>query len=286
MAVYGRTGGFYRARRLVGIFMRYFLLIAGCIIFIYPFLWLISTSLKTPQQAFEFPPTLIPRPFHWQNYPDMFNYLPFFLFMRNTVMVTFAGVVATIFSSSLVAYGFSRLRWPGRDLVFLFVLSTMMLPPQVTMIPVYMIMRYIGWIDSLYPLWVPRVFGVPFFIFLLRQFFLTIPFELEDAARIDGCSYWKTYSQVILPLAKPALIVVTIFSFMQLWNDFLGPLIYINSVDKMTLALGLRLFQNYYSGEWTLMMAASSLMTIPVVILFFFTQRYFIQGITLTGMKG
>ncbi|NPV80286.1 MAG: carbohydrate ABC transporter permease [Firmicutes bacterium] len=261
-------------------------LIIGAVLFVFPFLWLVSTSLKPDTQIFLFPPTLIPRPFNWRNYSRMFTYLPFTLFYWNTIYITALTVFGTFISCSLVAYSFARLRWPGRDLCFIIMLSTMMLPPQVTMIPIYLVFKYMGWIDTFKPLTVPAFFGNAFSIFLLRQFYMTIPWELDDAAKIDGCSFFQIYWRIMLPLVKPALATITIFTFQGQWNNFLGPLIYINSTEKMPLALALRLFQTMYGSEWGLLMAASTAMTLPLVITFFFCQKYFIQGITLTGLKG
>ena len=186
----------------------------------------------------------------------------------------------------MVAYSFSRLRWPGRDAMFMVLLSTMMLPSAVTMMPVFLIFRSLGWIDSLRALWVPSFFGAAFNIFLLRQFFLGIPNELEDAAKIDGCSYYTIFWRIMLPQVKPALAALTIMSFMGAWNDFRGPLIYISSPEKEPLAYALALYQSSHSTEPAMLMAASTMVMVPVLVLFFFTQRYFIQGITLTGIKG
>jgi ABC-type glycerol-3-phosphate transport system permease component len=257
----------------------------GAVIFIFPFLWLVSTSLKPEAQIFVLPPQLIPKPIQWENYTRMFKYFSFFRFFSNSVYITLMVLIGTLFSSPLVAFSFARLRWPARDFLFIVLLSTMMLPPQVTMVPVYLIFRELRWIDSFRPLWVPSWFGSAFYIFLLRQFFLTIPRELEDAAKIDGCSFPRIYTQIMLPLIKPALATTAIFTFMGAWNDFMGPLIYINSTEKMPLSLGLRLFQTQFGGEWAMMMAASTMMVIPLVVMFIVFQRYFIQGIVLTGLK-
>jgi len=257
----------------------------GAVIFIFPFLWLVSTSLKPEAQIFVLPPQLIPKPIQWENYTHMFKYFPFFRFFSNSVYITLMVLVGTLFSCPLVAFSFARLRWPGRDFLFIVLLSTMMLPPQVTMVPVYLIFRELRWIDSFRPLWVPSWFGSAFYVFLLRQFFLTIPRELEDAAKIDGCSFPRIYTQIMLPLIKPALATTAIFTFMGAWNDFMGPLIYINSTEKLPLSLGLRLFQTQFGGEWAMMMAASTIMVIPLVAVFIAFQRYFIQGIVLTGLK-
>jgi len=275
-----------KTRVFIGHFIAHIVLIMGSIVFFFPFFWLLTSSLKLERQMFLYPPKLIPNPIVWNNYVRMVTYLPFFSFLRNTVYVTVLCVIGSVLSSSLVAYPFARLRWSGRNVLFIVLLSTMMLPPQVTLIPQYLIFKYLGWLDTLKPLWVWSFFGVPFYIFLLRQFYMTIPYELEDAAKIDGCSYFGIYWRILLPLIKPALATVAIFSFMGAWNNFIGPLVYINSVNKMTLALGLNLFRNQFGGEWALLMAAATSMTLPVVILFFFCQRYFIQGITLTGLKG
>ncbi len=261
------------------------IVILGAIVFIFPFIWLVSTSLKPDEQIFALPPKLIPNPIQWENYTRMFKYFPFSRFFGNSVYITFMTLVGVLFSCPLVAFSFAKLRWPGRDFLFLVLLSTMMLPPQVTMVPVYLLFRELGWIDTFRPLWVPAWFGSAFYIFLLRQFFLTIPRELEEAARIDGCSFPRMYAQIMLPLIKPALATTAIFTFMGAWNDFMGPLIYINSTEKFPLSLGLRLFQTQFGGEWAMMMAASVIMVLPLIIMFIAFQRYFIQGIVLTGLK-
>ena len=227
----------------------------------------------------------------WANYSDALDFLPpethkGLLYLWNTVYITLLSILGTLFSSSLVAYSFARLRWPGRDALFLVLLATMMLPGAVTMIPVFLIFRALGWVDTLRPLWVQSFFGGAFSVFLLRQFFMTIPMDLEDAAKIDGCSYFGIYWRIMLPLIKPALAALTIMTFMASWNNFMGPLIYINSPEKMPLAYALQLFQGAHVTEFGLLMAASTLVVMPVVLVFFFTQRYFIQGITLTGIKG
>ena len=227
----------------------------------------------------------------WKNYPDALKFLPpethsGLIFLWNTLILSFFTIIGTVFSSSLVAFSFSRLRWPGRDLCFGVLLATMMLPGAVTMMPVFLIFRWLGWIDTLYPIWVPSFFGAAFNIFLLRQFFMTIPNDLEEAARIDGCSYFGIYWRIMLPLIKPALAAITIMTFMGSWNNFMGPLIYISSPLKMPLAYALQLFQTAHGGEPGLLMAASTMMMLPVLVLFFFTQRYFIEGVTLTGIKG
>ncbi len=227
----------------------------------------------------------------WENYPDALKFLPpethsGLVFVWNTLILAVLSIVGTVLASSMVAFSFSRLRWPGRDGLFVILLATMMLPGAVTMMPVFLIFRWLGWIDTLMPLWVPAFFGSAFNVFLLRQFFLTIPTDLEDAAKIDGCSYFAIYHRIMLPLVKPALAAITIMTFMGSWNNFMGPLIYISSPLKMPLAYALQLFQTAHGGEPGLLMAASTMMMLPVLVVFFLTQRYFIQGVTLTGLKG
>jgi len=226
----------------------------------------------------------------WSNYSDALEFLPpeykrGLVPLWNTVKVTALVIIGTVLSSSLVAFSFARLRWPGRDLLFVIMLATMMIPGAVTMLPVFLIFRWLGWIDTLRPLWFPAFFGSGFNVFLLRQFFMTIPTDLEDAAKIDGCSFFRIYWNVMLPLIKPALAALTIFAFMGSWNNFMGPLIYISSPEKMTLAYALQLFQGAHGGEPAMMMAAATLVMLPVLVVFFFTQRYMIQGVTLTGLK-
>lgn len=240
-----------------------------------------SSSLKA-----DLHPVLI-----WKNYADTLSFLPpeYDKGLRplwNTIYVTILTILGTVLSSSLVAFSFARLKWPGRDALFVVLIATMMIPPAVTMLPVFLIFRSLNWIDSLKPLWVPAMFGSAFNVFLLRQFFLTIPNDLEDAAKIDGCSYFTIYWKIMLPLIKPALAAITIFAFMGSWNNFMGPLIYVSSPEKMTLAYALQLFQGSHGGEPAMMMAAATLVMLPVLGVFFFTQRYMIQGVTLTGIKG
>jgi len=256
------------------------------ITFLLPFYWMVSTSFKVKTDIFCVPPKWIPSQLRPQNYTDALGYFPFFRYLRNTVTITVFSTIGWLFSSAMVAYGFARLRFPGRNVLFYVLLSTMMLPPQVTMVPLFVIFRTLGWVDTFYPLIIPAYFGSPFFIFLLRQYFLGIPQELIDAARIDGSSELGIFSRVILPLSKPALTAVGIFGLMYGWNDFLGPLIYLNSEKAKTVALGLDAFRTFYGTDWQGLMAISTLMVIPVVIIFFFAQKYFVRGIALTGMKG
>ncbi len=227
----------------------------------------------------------------WKNYPDALKFLPKdsnygLVNLQNTLIIALMSVIGTVLSSSLVAYSFSRLRWPGRDWLFGLVLATMMLPDAVTMMPRFLIFRQLHWVDTLYPLWAPSFFAAAFNVFLLRQFFMGIPMELEDASRIDGCSYFGTYWRIMLPMVKPALAAVTIMTFIGAWKDFMNPLIYISSPEKMPLSYVLQLFNSSHGGEPGMLMAATTLVMLPVIVLFFFTQRYFIEGVTLSGLGG
>jgi len=266
-----------------------------CLGFILPFAWMISTSLKTLDKTMAFPPTLIPEPAVPHNYVDVLRHpkVDFPRLTRNTLIVAVMSVAGTTVSSTLVAYGFARIRFKGRGLLFALMLSTMMIPFPVTMISLFAIFRWLGehtgiqFIGTLRPLWIGAWFGSAFNVFLLRQFFLTIPEELTDAARIDGCSELGIFWRIILPLSRPAIIVIALFTFMAAWNDFLGPLVYIQDPKMYTLALGLQTFQSQHGGtEWHYLMAASVLVISPVILLFFLAQRTFIQGIATTGLKG
>lgn len=254
--------------------------------FILPFLWIISTSLKGDTQIFTIPPEWIPETFHWENYAKVFDRMPFLIYLKNSVFISAVTIIGTLISSSLVAYAFGCLNWPGRNGLFIFVLATMMLPLQVTMIPLFVLFKEIGWLNTFKPLTIPAFLGGGAFnIFLLRQFFLTIPKDLLDSARIDGCSELRIYWSIVLPLAKPALATVAILTFMFTWNDFIGPLIYLSDKMKGTLALGLGMFVGQYVTEWSILMAASLLMMLPMILIFFFFQKYFIQGFTMSGLK-
>lgn len=262
------------------------LLVAGAFVLMIPLAWMISTSLKNLGSVTTLPPEWIPRRFYWTNYADIFRLVPFGRYIWNTSFITLLDVMGKILSCSLVAFSFARLRWRGREVVFLIMLATMMLPPQVTMIPQFVVFKHLGLIDTIVPLVLPNWLGGPFLTFLLRQFFMTLPLDLDDAARIDGASIFGIYWRIVLPLSKPALAAVAIFMFNGSWNDFFGPLIYLHSREKYTIALGLRSFQDQNYTEWHLLMAASLVAMLPVVLIFFFAQKYFIQGIVFTGVKG
>lgn len=269
-------------------------LIAISVPFILPLIWMITTSLKADSQIFltNGQPVstfsvqnLIPNPVQFSNYPDALKTVPFGGYLRNTLMLCLLNVVAVVFSSSLVAYGFARLAFKGRDALFYIMISTMALPAEVTMVPVFSLFRHVGWYGTFLPLIVPYFAGNALYIFLLKQFFQTIPEELAEAARIDGASEFRIWSQIMLPLAKPALATVALFQFLNTWNDFFGPLLYINDPSKYTLAYGLQQFMSSYGGKWAQLMAGSCIFTIPIIILFFLAQRTFIQGVATTGGK-
>ncbi len=272
---------------LVGRVIVYFLLLLGSVAMLFPFVWLIRSSLMGTAQIFTFPPEWIPSPFMWSNYSESLTIVPFYKYLLNTLTIELFVVTGVLFSSSLAAYSFARLRWPGRNIVFGLILSTMMLPYAVTLIPTFMGWKMLGAINTFVPLTVPAWFGGGAFnIFLLRQFFMTIPKELDEAAYIDGASPLQVLYKIVIPLSKPALIVVGLFTFIGTWNDFLGPLIYLSNDSKFTLALGLASFKGMYNAQWGYLMAASAAVVTPIILLFFFMQRYFIEGIALTGTKG
>ncbi len=284
-----------KGRRQSNPFLIHLTLLCVCVLFIAPFVWMVSTSLKTVDQVMRDPPVLIPKPMMPENYWKVITHpkMDFPLFTRNTLIIATLCVIGTVLSSSIVAYGFAKIRFRGRGVLFALMLSTMMIPGAVLMVPQFALFRWLGdhtpiqFLGTFKPLWIGAFFGSAFNIFLLRQFFMTIPDELSEAARIDGCSELGIFARIMLPLARPALAVVALFTFMAVWNDFLGPLVYLQRPDQYTLALGLQTFQSQHGGtEWQLLMAASVLVLAPIVILFFLAQRTFIQGIATTGMKG
>ncbi len=278
--------GGLRTRRLIQQIVVYALLLAGSVLFILPFMWMIATSLKQSKDVFTYPPSFLPTSFEWRNYITGWTILPFNRFLLNTVIVTGANVVGNLISCSLVAFGFARLRARGRNLLFLLLLATLMIPREVTIVPRFLLFSQIGLVNTLWPLILPAWFGYPFFIFLLRQFFMSIPHELDDAARIDGASTLRIFTSVILPLSQPALATVAIFAFIGNWSNLLDPLIYIRSQELYTLALGLNLFRGVNFTQFNLLMAVSIIQLLPVLIIFFLAQRLFVQGVTLTGMGG
>lgn len=267
--------------------LRYLCLCVLSALFVTPFLWMLGTSLTPANDVLNRNRPFFPSHPAWGNYAEALTALPFGLFLQNTLIVAVLSMIGQTMTAAMVAFAFARLRFPHRDKLFLLVLSTMMLPPQVTMIPTFVLWTIPGWVDSLKPLIIPAFFGGgAFFIFLLRQFFLTLPSELEDAARLDGCSNWGIFRHVALPLSKPALTTVALFSFIGHWNDFLGPLIYTQSLEKKTLAVGLTAFKSLHGTEYHLLMAASVAVLLPILIIFFCAQRYFVEGIQSGAVKG
>jgi multiple sugar transport system permease protein len=284
-----------KERPVPGRFIVHGILIVVCATAIVPFLWMLSTSLKTLENAMKVPPQIIPHPVQPENYRDVVDSSKthFLLWTRNTLIIEVLVVSGTTLSSAIVAYGFAKIRFKGRGVLFVIMLSSMMIPFPVTMVSLFSLFRWMGdhtgiqFLGTFKPLWLPAWFGSAFNIFLLRQFFLTIPDDVIEAARIDGCNEWGIFWRIMLPLAKPALAVVSLFAFMGVWNDFLGPLIYLQRPEQFTLALGLQNFQSQHGGTpWHQLMAASVLVILPVIVLFFLAQKTFIEGIATTGMKG
>jgi multiple sugar transport system permease protein len=259
-------------------------LITVCATMIVPFLWMVITSLKTTDQIFTWPPVWIPKPVVWYNYVKATSYFPFFRYLQNTAFITVFIVIGQLFTCSMGGYAFARLRFPGREAVFLLYLATMMVPGQVTIIPLYLWFKALGWLDTYYAIIVPGLFSA-FGTFMLRQFFLTLPRELEDAALVDGCSFFWIYSRIILPLSKPALATLAIFTFMGSWNSFFWPLIILNTPEKMTLSVGLALFVGPFDTTFNTLMAASVLVLLPVIIVYILGQKYFVQGVVMSGLK-
>lgn len=274
-------------RKLLANSTIYVLLLLLSMVFALPLVWLLSTALKPDEQMAVWPPIWIPRPLQWEHFLLAWTSGNFGLYFVNTTVVTVSATIGQILTASMAAYGFARLRFPGRNVLFALLLATMMLPAVVTLIPTFILFKELGWLDSFKPLIVPFYFGGgAFFIFLLRQFFRTLPPEIFEQATIDGASNYRIYAQILLPLSKPALSTVAIFGFMSHWNEFLVPLIYINSPEKFTLTLGLRRFMLLTDVRYQEMMAMALLMTLPILLVFFFFQQYFIQGVVMSGLKG
>jgi multiple sugar transport system permease protein len=281
----------WRSRRAVRLrtqIVTYAVLGLGTIIIMIPFFWMLSTSLKTSQDIYVFPPQWIPDPIRVANYGDVMTILPFWTYARNSFIIVASVVFGTVLSSSFAAYGFAHLRAPGRDAIFLVVLATLMLPTTVTLVPLYIGFNRIGWVNTYWPLIAPAFFGTPFYIFLLRQFYLTIPRDLEDAAKLDGASPYRIWRDVFLPLSKPALATVAVFTFFTTYNDFFGPLIYLTDDSKRTLAVAL----SYFTGspdagpQMNYLMAMTLLVTIPSLVVFLVAQRHFVRSIVTSGIKG
>jgi multiple sugar transport system permease protein len=264
----------------------YAVLTAAAVVFLLPLFWMLSSSLKPEWQVLADPPVWLPKPPRWENYREALTYVPFGRYALNTLLISLGAIVGHLLSCTVVAYGFARLRAPGKEFLFLLLLSTLMLPYPVTMVPLFAMFNRLGWINTFLPLIVPTFFGNAFYIFLLRQFFLTLPPELEDAAHMDGANTLQVLYRIILPLSTPALATVLIFTFQATWNDFLQPLIYLQDQSRYTLTLGLNFFRSSYSVNWAYLMAASLVIVLPIVVVFFLAQRQFIQGISMTGLKG
>src|SRR6185437_7071626 len=273
-------------RGVVKLVLLYVALIVISFVFVTPILWMISTALKPAPDIFKIPPVWIPNPPDWREFVDPWVAGGFNVYLFNTVKITVLSMIGTILSTSLVAYSFARLRWPGRDLFFTLTLASMMLPFQVRIIPLFLLFKQLGWLDTHLPLIVPSWFGDAFFIFLLRQYFRTLPVDLDDAAKIDGAGNLTIYWKIMMPLITPALATVAIFSFMDNWNAFFTPLIFLNTQSKFTLAIGLAQFKSQFQVSWNDLMATSFLVTLAPLLVFFFAQRYFIRGISMTGIKG
>jgi multiple sugar transport system permease protein len=265
----------------------YVLLLAGAIPTLLPLIWLVRSALMDAGQIFVSPPQWIPKPFAWDNFSGALTQVPFARYFLNTLIIEAGVLVGTVLSCSLAAFSFARLRWKHKNLVFGILMSGVMLPYAVTLIPTFLFWQKLGLVNTYVPLILPSWFGTAVFnIFLLRQFFLSIPYELDESAYIDGATPFQVYWRIILPLSKPALAVVGVFTFLHVWNDYLGPLIYLNDSDKYTLAMGLASFQGTYNAQWGYLMAAAAVVLLPIVVLFAFAQKYFVEGIALTGLKG
>ena len=286
MATNERTRSSIKRSRTITKIIVYILIAALAILFFYPFLWMLFTSLKTTKEIYQVPATTFPHQLTFANYAAAVTKMPFLRYTVNTVVITVLSVVGMVISSSMVAYSVSKIKWKGGKIIFPIIIGTMMIPYQVTMIPLYMIFTKLNLVGTIVPLVLPCFFGGAYYIFLLRQFFKTIPNSLLEAAKIDGAGEGTIFVKIMLPLCKPALTSVAIFTFLATWSDFLGPLLYLNKEESYTLSLGLQAFMQTHYVEWGPLMAASAIFTVPIVILFFFAQSYFIEGITVTGMKG
>lgn len=263
----------------------YVLLIIIGIIMVVPFLWMISTSLKEQYDTVKIPPVWIPNPPRWQNYVDLFTQQPMLQFMLNTIKILFFVVLGQLFFSSLAAYSFARIKFKGRTVMFFFYIATLMVPGQVTMIPTYLMFAKVGLVDNHIVLILPAFFSA-FGVFLLRQFFMSLPKELEEAAEIDGCNPFTTYYRIMLPLIVPAMLTLGVFTLMNTWNDYMGPLIYLTTPEKYTMTLGIAYFKGVYTTQWNLVMAGSVLSVIPILVAYLCAQKYFVEGIAFSGVKG
>ena len=274
------------ARRIRKLIFARLTLLPLCALFLTPLYWMVITALKSDQELTQFPPTLIPHDPQWSNFIEAVQFIPFGTYLWNTSVITFFSILGAAISNPIIAYGFSRIQWPGRDKVFYFVIATIFIPFPVLMVALFDIFARIGWVNTFLPLIVPMFFGNPFWIFLIRQFMMQIPNEISDAARVDGAGEFQVFYRIILPLCKPAIAVVAIFAAVHAWNDFLGPLIYLQDESKYTLAIGLQFFRSLHDVEFSLLMAASTLVVLPIVAIFLLFQRFFVEGLTVGGVKG
>lgn len=264
----------------------YVVVVLGTILFTFPFFWMIKSSVSPPAEVLQFPPAIFPSEIVWGNYARAWTNLPFEMFYRNTIFITLTGMIGVLVSSSVVSFAFARMRWPGRDKFFVVMIATLMLPNHVTLIPTYVVFAKIGWINTFLPLLAPEWTGSPFIIFLMRQYMMTIPLEMDDAARIDGAGWLQLFTRIIMPLSAPVLGVAAIYSFQYHWNAFERPLIYLNRMELFTVPLGMTMLNSRYSTDLGSIMAMATVSLIPVMVIFFVAQRYFIQGVTVTGVKG
>lgn len=273
-----------RLRRNAG---AYVLLSIGLAIILIPLVWMVSTALKDLQQIFRFPPTVMPHPVRWSNFREALTMddLPFFRFFGNSVIITISAALGSVVSSTLVAFAFARLNWRGRDLLFFVVIATMMIPRETTLVPRFILFRDFGWLDTYLPLVVPEYFANPFFVFLLRQYMLTIPLEIDQAAIIDGCNEWQVMTRVIVPISRLAILTVTVFAIQTHWNEFTDPLVFISSLDRFPISLGLAMFKGQYGTDYHLLMAASLVAMLPLIIIFAIFQKQFVEGVVVTGIK-
>ncbi len=273
-------------RKLLTTTRGYFVLLIFAVVFLVPFYWMFATALKGDEQLFQLPPAWVPNPLVWENFAQVFKEVPFGRFLTNSVVLVVWNVVGQVVSCTLIAYGFARLRFPGRDALFLVLLATLMVPRQVTLVPQFILFAKLGWVNTYLPLILPAFTGSPFLIFLMRQYMMTIPLDLDEAATIDGAGRLQILRHVIMPISGPALVLVAVFTFTDVWNDFMGPLIYLNDPEKFTVSLGLSFFQGAKETSWHLLMAGSLMSMIPPMILFFLAQKRLLGGLAAAGIKG
>lgn len=274
------------SRRLNDTFVFLALVVLAVLMIIIPIGWMVITALKEPQQIFAWPPVYWPDPIRWQNFTDVLTQIPFVRYAGNSFLIALMNIIGRLLSCTLVAYSFARLRFPGRNLLFMVLLSTLMIPGQVTLLPQFVLFNWLGWVGSYLPLIVPSFFGNAFFIFLMRQYILTIPRDLDEAARIDGASTWGVFRRIILPLCVPPMMVIAVLTFLWTWNEFLDPLIYISDYDAYTIQLGLNMLKGRYNIQWNLIMAGSLIGVLPPLLLYFVAQKHLIGGIASVGIKG